>query len=57
MSKFEWDGKEIEPAEWLARTLQKNNRLGIQSSISNVQLYIDHDEQAQRKLIDVIYSI
>jgi hypothetical protein len=24
MSKFEWDGKEIEPAEWLARTLQKN---------------------------------
>lgn len=26
-------------------------------SISNVQLYIDHDEQAQRKLIEMIYSI
>jgi hypothetical protein len=24
MAKFEWDGKEIESAEWLARTLQKN---------------------------------
>ena len=24
MAKFEWDGKEIQPAEWLARTLQKN---------------------------------
>ena len=25
-------------------------------SISNVQLYIDHDEQAQRKLIEMIYN-
>jgi adenylate kinase family enzyme len=53
MAKFEWDRKEIEPAEWLARTLQRNKAEAALKKARNKERVNEFYNQELEKLLTV----